>query len=206
MLWRPKNHVLKVWNRGYLRSFHTCVCMLPKNPNFECIVGPTSNGYNSLHINPNMQNLCWNWSPGCLISNITNLTQKCFFGSNVMIKIVSKSHFSASFSKQFEHFWVVIFPHYFELFSYPWLTYFKLIIGAKDQRLFTDTKWDVYSLQPHPFVPREIYVLVELILEHLHYLLANVPPQPYSTPETVLCPDLPTEASLGSQNRTKPPF
>ncbi|CAN7100116.1 unnamed protein product [Brassica rapa subsp. narinosa] len=51
----------------------------------------------------------------------------------------------------------------------------------------------------YPFVPHEIYVLVELILGHLRYLLKDVPPQPNSPPENVLRPDRPAEASLGSK-------
>ncbi|WZY93965.1 hypothetical protein YC2023_066294 [Brassica napus] len=51
----------------------------------------------------------------------------------------------------------------------------------------------------YPFVPHEIYVLVELILGHLRYLLTDVPPQPNSPPENVLRPDGPAEASLGSK-------
>ena len=37
-----------------------------------------------------------------------------------------------------------------------------------------------------PFTPHEISVLIELILGHLRYLLADVPPQPNSPPDTVL--------------------
>ncbi|CAN7092576.1 unnamed protein product [Brassica rapa subsp. narinosa] len=53
----------------------------------------------------------------------------------------------------------------------------------------------------YPFVPHEISVLVELILGHLRYLLTDVPPQPNSPPDTVLRPDRPAEASLGSKRR-----
>ncbi|CAN6973148.1 unnamed protein product [Brassica rapa subsp. trilocularis] len=53
----------------------------------------------------------------------------------------------------------------------------------------------------YPFVPHEIYVLVELILGHLRYLLTDVPPQPNSPPDNVLRPDRPAEASLGSKRR-----
>ncbi|WZZ15330.1 hypothetical protein YC2023_108419 [Brassica napus] len=53
----------------------------------------------------------------------------------------------------------------------------------------------------YPFVPHEISVLVELILGHLRYLLTDVPPQPNSPPDNVLCPDRPAEASLGSKRR-----
>ena len=38
----------------------------------------------------------------------------------------------------------------------------------------------------YPFVPHEISVLIELILGHLRYLLADVPPQPNSPPGNVL--------------------
>ncbi len=37
----------------------------------------------------------------------------------------------------------------------------------------------------YPFVPREISVLTELILGHLRYFLADVPPQPNSPPDVV---------------------
>src|SRR5690606_10821361 len=37
----------------------------------------------------------------------------------------------------------------------------------------------------YPFVPREISVLVELVLGHLRYLLTDVPPQPNSPPDYV---------------------
>ncbi|CAN7088150.1 unnamed protein product, partial [Brassica rapa subsp. narinosa] len=53
----------------------------------------------------------------------------------------------------------------------------------------------------YPFVPHEISVLVELILGHLRYLLTDVPPQPNSPPDSVLRPDRPAEASLGSKRR-----
>ncbi|CAN7077055.1 unnamed protein product [Brassica oleracea var. botrytis] len=53
----------------------------------------------------------------------------------------------------------------------------------------------------YPFVPHEIYVLVELILGHLRYLLTDVPPQPNSSPDNVLRKDRPTEASLGYKRR-----
>ncbi|CAN7093124.1 unnamed protein product [Brassica rapa subsp. narinosa] len=57
----------------------------------------------------------------------------------------------------------------------------------------------------YPFVPHEISVLVELILGHLRYLLTDVPPQPNSPPDNVLCPDRPAEASLGSKRRCHVP-
>jgi len=38
----------------------------------------------------------------------------------------------------------------------------------------------------YPFTLHEISVLVELILGHLRYLLADVPPQPNSPSDTVL--------------------
>ncbi|KAK8684410.1 hypothetical protein V6N13_040440 [Hibiscus sabdariffa] len=53
----------------------------------------------------------------------------------------------------------------------------------------------------YPFVPHEIFVLVELILGHLRYLLIDVPPQPNSPPDNVFRPDRPAEAGLGSKKR-----
>ena len=41
----------------------------------------------------------------------------------------------------------------------------------------------------YPFVLHEISVLIELILGHLRYLLADVPPQPNSPPDYVFVPD-----------------
>ncbi|PHT29169.1 Regulator of rDNA transcription protein 15 [Capsicum baccatum] len=43
----------------------------------------------------------------------------------------------------------------------------------------------------YPFVPYEIYVLLELILGHLSYLLTDVLPQPNSPPDNVFRPDRP---------------
>ncbi|CAN1125390.1 Putative uncharacterized protein ART2, partial [Linum perenne] len=44
----------------------------------------------------------------------------------------------------------------------------------------------------YPFVPHEIFVLVELILGHLRYVLTDVPPQP----DNVFRPDQPAERPL----------
>ena len=41
----------------------------------------------------------------------------------------------------------------------------------------------------YPFVLHEISVLIELILGHLRYLLADVPPQPTPPPDYVFVPD-----------------
>ena len=53
----------------------------------------------------------------------------------------------------------------------------------------------------YPFVLPEIFVLVELILGHLRYLLAVVPPQPNSLSDNIFHQDQPAEASLGSKKR-----
>ncbi|PHT27032.1 Regulator of rDNA transcription protein 15 [Capsicum baccatum] len=45
----------------------------------------------------------------------------------------------------------------------------------------------------YPSVQHEISVLVEIILEHLHYLLTDVLPQPNSPPDNVFRPDRPTD-------------
>ncbi|PHT28886.1 Regulator of rDNA transcription protein 15 [Capsicum baccatum] len=45
----------------------------------------------------------------------------------------------------------------------------------------------------YPSVPHQIYVLVELILGHLRYLLTDVPPQPNSPPGNVFLPDRPAD-------------
>ncbi|KNA04075.1 hypothetical protein SOVF_202950, partial [Spinacia oleracea] len=58
----------------------------------------------------------------------------------------------------------------------------------------------------YPFVPHEIYVLVELILGHPCYLLTDVPPQPNSPPDNVLRPDRPTKRTLGLKRGAVPRF
>ncbi|PHT27249.1 Regulator of rDNA transcription protein 15 [Capsicum baccatum] len=58
----------------------------------------------------------------------------------------------------------------------------------------------------YPSVPQDIFVLVELILGHLHYLLTDVPPQPNSPPNNVFHPDRPTERALGPKRGAVPRF
>ncbi|PHT27761.1 Regulator of rDNA transcription protein 15 [Capsicum baccatum] len=58
----------------------------------------------------------------------------------------------------------------------------------------------------YPSVPYEIYVLVELILGHLCYLLTDVPPQPNSPPDNVFRPDRPAERALGPKRGEMPRF
>ncbi|KAL2319126.1 hypothetical protein Fmac_033002 [Flemingia macrophylla] len=58
----------------------------------------------------------------------------------------------------------------------------------------------------YPFVPHEIFVLVELILGHLRYLLTDVPPQLNSPLDNVFRLDRPVEASLGSKKRGSSSF
>ncbi|CAN6484034.1 unnamed protein product [Victoria cruziana] len=53
----------------------------------------------------------------------------------------------------------------------------------------------------YPFVPHEIFVLVELILGHLHYLLTDVPPQPNSPLDNVFRPVGLHKADLGTKRR-----
>ncbi len=48
----------------------------------------------------------------------------------------------------------------------------------------------------YPFVPHEISVLIEFILGHLRYLLADVPPQPNSPPDNVFGLDRRRDADL----------
>jgi hypothetical protein len=57
----------------------------------------------------------------------------------------------------------------------------------------------------YPFVPHEIFVLVELILGHLRYLLTDVSPQPNSPPDNVFHPDRPIETCLKAKNRGNAP-
>ncbi|PHT27150.1 Regulator of rDNA transcription protein 15 [Capsicum baccatum] len=55
-------------------------------------------------------------------------------------------------------------------------------------------------------VPHEISVLIELILGHLRYVLADVPPQPNSPPYNVFLPDRPAERALGQKRGAVPRF
>ncbi|PHT32146.1 Regulator of rDNA transcription protein 15 [Capsicum baccatum] len=58
----------------------------------------------------------------------------------------------------------------------------------------------------YPSIPHEIFVLVELILGHLRYLLTDVPPQPNSPPDNVFRPDRPAERALGPKRGAVPRF
>jgi hypothetical protein len=58
----------------------------------------------------------------------------------------------------------------------------------------------------YPFVPHEISVLIELILGHMCYLLTDVPPQPNSPPDNVLCPDRPSLSDLGAKRKGNAPL
>ena len=56
----------------------------------------------------------------------------------------------------------------------------------------------------YPFVPHEISVLIELILGHLRYSLADVPPQPNSPPDYVFGVGRPpVNRRLKSRNRCR---
>ncbi|PHT78078.1 Regulator of rDNA transcription protein 15 [Capsicum annuum] len=57
----------------------------------------------------------------------------------------------------------------------------RIITGNQNQMSF------------YPLVPDEIFVLVELILGYLGYLLIDVPPQQNSSPDNVFCLDPPAE-------------
>jgi hypothetical protein len=53
------------------------------------------------------------------------------------------------------------------------LSHFAFVLKMKNQSSF------------YPFVLREVSVLSELLLGHLRYSVADVPPQPNSPPDTV---------------------
>ena len=53
----------------------------------------------------------------------------------------------------------------------------------------------------YPFVPHEIFVLVELILGHLRYLFKNLSSHPNSLLDNVFRLDWPSEEGFGSKNR-----
>ena len=62
-----------------------------------------------------------------------------------MVKKRAKVIFQYQFQSNLSTFELWLLPNYCELFNYPWLTYVKLIIGARDQNLLTDTKCSVYK-------------------------------------------------------------
>ena len=59
---------------------------------------------------------------------------------------------------------------------------FVLILKSKIKRAYS------------PFGQHEISVLIELTLGHLRYHLTDVPPQPNSPPDYVLCTNHPEQA------------
>ena len=85
-----------------------CVHILPKNPKFDSAVGQNSNGYNSLNINPNHANFVFKVKLKKSTFEWNKLHPNIIYGSKVMVKTLSKCHFLTSFSKQFDHFWVMI--------------------------------------------------------------------------------------------------
>ena len=85
-----------------------CVYILPKNPKFDYAVGQTSNGYNSLNINPNHANFVFKVKLKMSTFQWNKLHPNIIYGSKVMFKTLSKYHSLTSFSKQFDHFWVMI--------------------------------------------------------------------------------------------------
>ena len=109
---------LKLWTLGneptyagfvhvYTCLTHVYACFLKTN-NFDCIVSPNSNSYNSLNINPNNAKFMFKLKPKISNFQWNKSHSQIICESKVMIKTVSKGHFSTSFSKRFEHFWVVI--------------------------------------------------------------------------------------------------
>ena len=91
------------------------------------------------------QTLYSSWSPGCLISNETTFTQKLFVDQKLWSKKWANFIFQYWFQSDLSTFDLWLPQHYCELFNYPWLTYVKLFIGARDQNVFTNTKWGVYN-------------------------------------------------------------
>ena len=62
---------------------------------------------------------------------------------------VQNSEQRSFLSIDFKSLWLL--PNYCKFFNYPWLTYFKLIIGVRDQNLLTGTKCGVYRHLPREF-------------------------------------------------------
>ena len=96
---------------------------------------------------------------------------KIICGSKVITKTVKKNHFSESFSKLFEHFWVVITFKLLWTPLLPWLMYVKLIIGARDQRLLMGTKWGTYNC--HSFNCAYTTSIVKSLKRQTFYKLIN---------------------------------
>ena len=92
----------------------------PKNPNFDYYVGPTSNGHNSLNINPNHKKLIFKLNPKISNFKWNKLHSSILCESKVMAKKVGKDNFSTSFSKWFKHFKLWLLPNCCELFNYLW--------------------------------------------------------------------------------------
>ena len=100
----PNYENIKFWNWG-------CTCN-PKGAyaelDFKYINDPTSNCYNLLILNPNWATFVFKLKPKMFNFKFKKLDSKCLCGSKVMVKTMSKCHFSALLSKQ----WVnVIFQH-----------------------------------------------------------------------------------------------
>ena len=90
-----------------------CICMyvhmhvracVPKNTNFDYWVNSTSNGHNSLNISPKQAQFVFKLKLKMSTFQCNKFHPSILYGSKVMVKKVSEDHFSASFSKQFEHF------------------------------------------------------------------------------------------------------
>jgi len=77
---------------------------------------------------------------GFLLFNEINLTQKLFVDQKVRSKQWANVIFQNYFQRDLSTFELWLLQNYCELFKYPWLTYVKLIIRARDQNLLMGTK------------------------------------------------------------------
>ena len=70
---------------------------------------------------------------------------KCSFYIKSYSQNSEQMSFLTCFKSDLSTFELRLLPNYCELFNYPWLTYVRLIIRARDQNLSMDTKWSFYS-------------------------------------------------------------
>ena len=90
---------------------YTSLCMracIPRNLNSDSSNGTNSKGHNSINLSSKYQKFMLKLKPKMSTFQWNKPYAKILCGEKVMVKIISKGHFSASFSKWFKDFWVVI--------------------------------------------------------------------------------------------------
>ena len=145
--WGTKTQVMNTWEWAYVRRFCACVHMLnscvrtlSKNHNFDCIVSPNSKSYNSLNINPNNAKFMFKLKPKISNFQWNKAHYKLFVNQKLWSKQWARVIFQHRFQSDLSTFELWLLSNYCELFNYLYLTYVKLIIGVRDQRLLTGIK------------------------------------------------------------------